>query len=64
MFTSIKKPKLLSPDAEARNNLGAVYSAQGRLHDAALQFEEALRIDPDDLEARENLKRVQSALRE
>jgi len=48
--------------AEARNNLGAVYSAQGRLNEALEQFETALRLDPGDPEIIENIKRVKAAM--
>ncbi len=48
--------------AEARNNLGAAYAGQGQLLKAITQFEAVLRINPDDAEVREVLKRVRAAL--
>ena len=53
----------LDPDhEEARSNLGAAYAGQGRLGEAVAQFEAALRLDPGDPEALENLRRVKAAL--
>jgi Flp pilus assembly protein TadD len=42
-------------DAEARNNLGAVFMAQGKLAEAIDQFQQALAIKPDHAEAHYNL---------
>ncbi|MCD6287554.1 MAG: tetratricopeptide repeat protein, partial [Candidatus Hydrogenedentes bacterium] len=45
-----------APDsARVHYNLGVVYEGQGRLAEAAAQFEETLRLDPEDLYARLDL---------
>ena len=53
----------LSPDhVDAHNNLGALLAQQGSLQEAAAHLEAALRLRPDDLEAKKNLERLQLAL--
>ena len=46
----------LDPKAPVHSGLGAVYFRLGRTSDAIAQFKEALRLNPDDAEAAENLR--------
>jgi Flp pilus assembly protein TadD len=46
----------LDPKAPVRNALGAVYFRLGQTSEAIAQFKEALRLNPDDAEAAENLR--------
>jgi Flp pilus assembly protein TadD len=50
--------QLAPDDAAIRNDFGAALSALGRLAEARLQFEAALRIKPDFEIARRNLQRL------
>jgi len=43
------------PSSAAHHGLGAVYSSLGRGQEATAQFREALRLDPDNLNARQSL---------
>jgi Flp pilus assembly protein TadD len=42
-------------NAEAHNNLGILLGSQNRLKEAAMEFEQAVRIQPNDREAQRNL---------
>ena len=44
---------------EAHNNLGSLLARQGRLQEATGHFEAALRLDPDDPNARQNLALIE-----
>ncbi len=46
----------LDPKAPIHNGLGAVYFRLGQTSEAIAQFKEALRLNPDDAEAAENLR--------
>jgi Flp pilus assembly protein TadD len=46
----------LDPKAPVHSGLGAVYFRLGQTSDAIAQFKEALRLNPDDQEAAENLR--------
>src|SRR5262249_50102439 len=47
------------PDfAEALNNLGNIFKTQGRIEEAAVCYERALRIRPDNVQARYNFALV------
>ena len=48
-------------DAELQNNLGAALAQAGRPADALRHFEEALRLRPDFVRARENLERAKKS---
>jgi len=50
-------------DAETRNNLGAALGQLGRLDAARTEFERAVRLDPGNDGFRQNLDRVNAALR-
>jgi Flp pilus assembly protein TadD len=50
-------------DAETRNNLGAALGQLGDLTAARDEFERAVRLDPASVAFRENLDRVNAALR-
>jgi Flp pilus assembly protein TadD len=64
-LAAVRRTIQIDPNhAEARSNLGAAYAGLGRLREAGAQFEAALLIDPDDPEARENLRRVKAVLHE
>jgi Flp pilus assembly protein TadD len=54
----------LAPDyAEALNNLGIVLFQQGKHQQAAERFRGALRVNPGNQEARENLMKVEPFVR-
>jgi len=46
----------LDPAAPVHNSLGVVYMRLGQVPEAVEQFNEALRLHPDDADAAENLK--------
>ncbi len=46
----------LDPKAPVHDGLGAVYFRLGQTSEAIAQFKEALRLNPDDSEAAENLR--------
>jgi Tfp pilus assembly protein PilF len=48
----------LSPSAETHNNYGAILLRQGKSKEAAREFEESLRLSPDQLSALVNLARI------
>jgi len=48
------------PDAELFNNLGGLYGETGQLEKAAVAFQAALQIDPNNLTAQRNYARAQS----
>jgi Flp pilus assembly protein TadD len=48
-------------DAEAHNNLGAVYFRRGRFEEASASFEKAASLDPGLAGARHNLARILAA---
>jgi len=50
----------LDPKAPVHNSLGVLYMRLGQTSDAISQFQEALRLRPDDTEAAENLRYVLS----
>jgi Flp pilus assembly protein TadD len=50
-------------DAEAHNFLGAALASQGRFEEASQEFAAALRLNPDMVEARNNLARAQMLMR-
>ena len=50
-------------DTETHNNLGVVYAALGRTAEAVAQFQEALRVDPVNARAAENLRSMQSVIK-
>jgi Flp pilus assembly protein TadD len=53
----------LKPDsAEAHNQLGLLEAQQGKLQSAIAQFQEALRLRPNDPLAQQSLRRAQAAL--
>jgi Flp pilus assembly protein TadD len=53
----------LKPDSvEAHNQLGLIQAQQGKLAEAISQFQEALRLRPNDPLAQQSLKRAQTAL--
>ena len=51
----------LDPKAPVHSGLGAVYFRLGQTSEAIAQFKEALRLNPDDAEAAENLRFALSA---
>jgi Flp pilus assembly protein TadD len=51
----------LNPKAPVHSALGAVYFRLGQTSEAISQFKEALRLNPDDAEAAENLRFVEAA---
>ena len=53
-----KAVRLRPADAVARYNLGNILAGLGRLDDAAVQFREALRLNPGLREARVRLERL------
>jgi tetratricopeptide (TPR) repeat protein len=56
METHCRRTLACNPDAwAAHNNLGAVLAAQGRLAEAALEYQAALRLKPTDSSAHSNL---------
>jgi tetratricopeptide (TPR) repeat protein len=56
METHCRRTLACNPDAwAAHNNLGAVLAAQGRLDEAALEYQAALRLKPTDSSAHSNL---------
>lgn len=56
---SQQKARALDPSrAEIHNNIGNVYADLGRFDEAKKAFEQALSIDPNFLEARQNLSRI------
>ena len=46
--------------ADVYEMLGVIYHQQGRLSDAESMFQEALRIDPNDIDAEANLTKAMS----
>ena len=46
----------LDPKAPLHNGLGVVYMRLGQTSEAIAQFKEALRLQPDDADAAENLR--------
>ena len=50
--------RLMPGKAEPKNNLGMVFEAVGRLDESAKWYEEALAIEPDNVEITGNLARV------
>lgn len=59
----LKKVLALDPaDASARNNLGVLFYTTNRLHEAKESFEEALSIEENYPEARNNLRKVHHKL--
>jgi len=50
--------KLMTTQAEPRNNLGLVYEAVGKLEDAASSYAAALQLEPESVEVTANLARV------
>jgi len=56
--------KLNPEHADSHNNLGAILAEQGKLGEAKKHFQAAVRISPDDKYALENLKKVQSLIKE
>jgi Flp pilus assembly protein TadD len=49
--------------ANACNELGIAYAQLGRMKDATVSFERALRLSPDFSEAQENLTRARASSR-
>ena len=47
--------------ADAHNNLGAALAQMGRISEAIEQLKAALRINPNNIDARNNLTKVRSA---
>ncbi len=45
-------------DPVAQNNLGVLYEKQGKIEEAKAQYRQALQIDPDYGNAKENLRRL------
>jgi len=53
----------LNPDNwRVRNNLGVLLAKSGNFKEAAVHFQEAVRINPDDISAKKNLERIRSLL--
>jgi Flp pilus assembly protein TadD len=64
METHCRRTLALNPDAwAAHNNLGSVLNAQGRLDEAAREYQAALRLKPSDASAHSNLGIVFARLR-
>ncbi len=64
METHCRRTLVCNPDAwAAHNNLGGVLSAQGRLEEAAIEYQAALRLKPTDSSAHSNLGIVFARLR-
>jgi tetratricopeptide (TPR) repeat protein len=59
--TYLREAERLKPDsAETHDKLGMVYEQQGRIGDAVAEFQNALRLRPDDAVARDNLARARA----
>jgi len=58
-MTNLKTPR--RTNSLAHNNLGNALDRKGRLDEALRQFQEALRLNPDYAEARNNLKAALAA---
>jgi Flp pilus assembly protein TadD len=53
----------IRPDfAAAHSNLGVAYAQDGRMAEARLEWETALRLDPDLVDARRNLARLNATM--
>ena len=50
--------KLMAACAQPRNNLGMVFEAVGRLDDATAWYEQAMEVEPDNIEIVGNLARI------
>lgn len=61
----LQRAVMNGPDnSEYHNNLGVLYAAQGKLHSAVEEFEAALRADPANAQAVENLNNAQLLLQQ
>jgi len=54
----------LNPNnADAHNELGVLLASQGKLKAAVLHFEQAVKLDPNNAAARDNLRRAQAMIK-
>ena len=55
-------PRHRPKDAEVRNALGKALAVNGEMKEAVVEFQEAVRLNPADANARENLQRARAMM--